>query len=171
MGKGSSIAAGLSWVMDGNSGSEWWKRKEGSAIDAFSTLAHPAPVGHGGSTSYTSSLSLLLRCFMCYQGLIPCAAACSIPWLQSGALPPDTSPQPGFPGSPIPAFLPQDRDLFSNRTPLPVRCMTSLCAPWDPAHQSPPWAVSQCLGSYGTPNPVGCSPGMGEGVRSWRKRV
>lgn len=127
------------------------------------------------STSLMSSLSLLLRCFTSYQGLIPSAAAHSIPWLWSnharGAKP---AAQPSSLGCPVLAFLPQDCPL--DKAPLPagvqqasVQLLTLL-----PKNQ---WGlcISQQLlvNSRDLWDPKSCPggfPGMGDKVNGWRKR-
>ena len=125
-----------------------------------------------------SSLSLPLRCFTSYQGLVPCAAAHGIPWLRTGALRVRTRSQARSPArlswllnscfSPPgqgPVLHTGTLSLFGVRHPgmLLVSPLTNnqrgLC-------------ISQrLLANSGVLwDPKSCSPGMGEGARGWRKR-
>lgn len=79
---------------------------------------------------------LLIRGFASHHGLIPTAAALGIPRLWSNHA---HGTEPGCPGSPIPAFLPQDCSLA--RAPLPGGCTASWCPAPYPASTEPAWAV------------------------------
>lgn len=105
----------------------------------------------------------LMSSFTSHQGLIPTAAALSIPSLWSNHA---HGAKPSSPGSPIPAFLPQDCAL--DRAPLPGGCTASWCPAPCPAPKEPAWAVrSQQLllntsDLWDPKSCPGCSSGVGE---------